>query len=378
MTITTESDYCLDYVLFVYNEAYEQEKFNRSLYGILGESVEVLNERSIGEVLKGLIDKIVTGIKNAWARFIKWAGDISTNNNKYLEKHKEVILNKKPLKATISSFNDYDITAIRTAKVPTYDEIKLQNAPSEKEDFISKFPELSKYYKDKEKSFSDNVKYFLRSSKEPHDVQATSLDMQKLYDYVYNYNTNIKNDIQNDINKLEEANKKSQFTIKKLMKRDSAKVTVKRTVNKTETTTDNKTAETSTTNTASSNNGNEQTNNEAFSFEKTLSYYFNEDGEGMNIKDAPDQEKVEKTDGGASTDTEAGKDKQLESAVKMYFTLCAELLGARLNTAQEAYKNYMRIIKWHVKKYVKDDEVPAQQPKETENKEENKTEEEKK
>ena len=69
--------------------------------------------------------------------------------------------------------------------------------------------------------------------------------------------------------------------------------------------------------------------------------------------------------------------------MKLYFTVCSELLGARLNVAQEAYKNYMRIIKWHVKKYVKNPEAGTteekpneekkteEQPKET-NKEEKK------
>ena len=362
------NDYCLDYFLFIYNEAYEQEKFNRSLSSVIGESVEVLTEKSIGETLKGWLDKIIQGIKSVWDRFVKWATDISTNNNKYLEKHKDVILNKKPLKATISSFNEYDIAAIKTANVPKYDEIKLQSVPTEKDDFISKFPEFSKYYKDKEKSFSDNVKYFLRKSKEPHDIQSTNLDMQKLYDYVYNYNTNIKNDIQKSINDLQEANKKSEFTIKKLMKKDPAKKTVEIKKN----TTDNKSE---TTDTGSADNK-DQSTEESFTFEKTISYYFNE----MDIKDDPNQPEVEKTDGGASTDTEAGKDKQLETAIRLYFTLSAELLGARLNTAQEAYKNYMRIIKWHVKKYVKDDEpAKEEKPQETaENKEEKKTEEEKK
>ena len=363
MTSVTISDYSLDYMLFVYNEAYEQEKFNRSLYAIIGESEEVNKKKSIGEILKSLIEKIITGIKNAWQRFIKWAGDMATNNNKYLEKHKDVILNKKPLKATISSFNDYNITAIRTIKVPEYNEIELQNAPSEKDEFISNYF-IKKYTGikyDKEKSFSDNIKYYLRSSKEPHDVQATELDMQKIYDYVYNYNTNTKNDIQNDINRLEEANKKSQFTIKKLMKNDSAKVTVKRTEG------DNKT-ETNKSSDSSSSDNKEQSTGESFTFEKTLSYYFNE----MDIKDDPNQEKVEKTETSSSTDTKTDENKQLETAVRLYFTVCAELLGARLNTAQEAYKNYMRIIKWHVKKYVKDDEQPKQeQPQETENKEEN-------
>ena len=361
MTIVTESDYCLDYMLFLYNEAYEQEKFNRSLSTIIGESVEVLNEKSIGETLKNWLNKIITGIKNAWQRFVKWAGDMATNNNKYLEKHKDVILTKKPLKATISAFNDYNIAEIKVAKVPKYDEIKLQSAPSEKEEFISKFPEFSKYFKDKEKSFSDNVKYYLRSSKEPHDIQSAQLDMQKMYDYVYNYNTNIKNDIQKDISSLEEANKKSEFTIKKLFKADKAKPNVKVTVNKS---TD--TASTDTTNNASSENKEQQSTGEAFTFTKTLSYYFNE----MDIKTAPGQD-VEKKETSDSTDTETGKDKQLETAIRLYFTLSAELLGARLNTAQEAYKNYMRIIRWHVKNYVKDDTVTTEeQPKNTEEKKE--------
>ena len=376
MTSVNKMDYSLDYMLFCFNEAYEQEKFNKNLSAVLNESVEVVLNESIGETLKGWLDKIYSAIINVWEKFLKAVNDFTTNNNKYLEKYKDIILNKKPLKATISGYTEYDTGAIKTADVPSFDEVKMKAAAAsgDKQDFIKAFPEFSKFNIDKEKSFSDNVKYCLKNKKEPHDIQANTLNMEILYNYTHNYNTEIKKDIMDSIDKLKASNKKAYLIVAKLGKGAKANVKIDKKTNTT-TSTDNTETKTDTTQTASTDN-NATEKQEAFNYNKTLSYYFE-----MDIKDDPNQEQPEKEE--APKEPTNDEDKKAENAVKLYFTVCSELLGARLNVAQEAYKNYMRIIKWHVKKYVKNPEAGTteekpneekkteEQPKET-NKEEKK------
>lgn len=368
MVYIDEHDYSFDYTLFAYSEALEQEKFNNSLNHMLDESAEILTE-SVGDTLKAFLDKITNAINGVWERFSKAMDDFATNNNKYLDKHKDVILNKEPLKATISAFNFYSIKDIKTADVPALDEAKLLTLPQDKEKFIKAIPEFSKFYIDTEKSFSDNVKFVLRGKKEPQDIKSSQLNKEQrqiMFDYVYNYNTNIKADINKSIDELKESNKKAYFIIKKLAK-PTKDGNVKSTINK-----DNKT-ETKTADTVKPEDTNKSDNNqgqekqESFTFGKTMSYYFNE----MDIKEDPNQPQPEKQETG-STDTNSGEDNKKANAMKMYFSVSSELLGARLNIAQEAYKNYMRIIKWHVKKFVKD-ETPKEDTtnKDTENKEEN-------
>ena len=367
MTSVNKMDYSLDYMLFCFNEAYEQEKFTKNLSTVLLDesSTEILNEKSIGETLKGWLDKIVGAITAVAEKFMKAASDFFTNNNKYLEKYKDIILNKKPLKATISGFTEYDIPLIKTADVPTFDELKMKNAAAtgDKQDFIKAFTEFSKFNIDKEKSFSDNVKHCLKSKKEPHDIQANTLDMKALYSYVYNYNTEIKKDIMDSIDKLKASNKRAYMIVAKLGKGAKANVKIDKKANTTST--DNTETKTDTTQTDSTDN-NATEKQEAFNYNKTLSYYFE-----MDIKDDPNQEQPEKEE--APKEPTNDEDKKAENAVKLYFTVCSELLGARLNVAQEAYKNYMRIIKWHVKKYVKNPDE-AKTDSDT-SKEENKTEE---
>ena len=364
MVFINENDYSFDYMLFICEQVYEQRKFNDSLCSILGESSEIITE-SASDKLKAFLEKVLSGVSTVATKFISVMDKLATDNNTYLEKHKKIILNKEPLKADISAFNDYDISAIKTADVPTYDESKIKTSPSEKEEFIKYFAEFSKFYQDKEKNFSDNVKFVLRGKKEPYTVQASSLDMEKMYNYVYNYNTNIKQDINESIDKLLKESKGRAFdVIAKLAKSGKNKVNSKvddsndksddsKSSDAGDKSTDTKSDNTKTSTTDTSSDT--KSNKESFNYNKTLSYYFNE----MDIKDAPDQEQPEKV---GNVDDENGN---LEDGTKMYFSLSAELLGARLNIAQEAYQNYMRIIRWHVKKYVKDDE-------ESENKEENK------
>ena len=347
MTSVNKMDYSLDYMLFCFNEAYEQEKFTKNLSTVLLDesSTEILNEKSIGETLKGWLDKIYGAIINVWEKFLKVMNDLTTNNNNYLKKYKDIILTKKPLKATISGYTEYDTSAIKTADVPSFDEVKMKAAAAsgDKQDFIKAFPEFSKFNIDKEKSFSDNVKYCLKNKKEPHDIQANTLNMKDLYSYVFNYNNEIKKDIMDSIDKLKASNKRAYMIVAKLGKGAKANVEIDKKTNTTST--DNTETKTDTTQTDSTDN-NATEKQESFNYNKTLSYYFE-----MDIKDDPNQEQPEKEE--APKEPTNDEDKKAENAVKLYFTVCSELLGARLNVAQEAYKNYMRIIKWHVKKYVK-------------------------
>ena len=53
------------------------------------------------------------------------------------------------------------------------------------------------------------------------------------------------------------------------------------------------------------------------------------------------------------TETDSDEFKKDEKATKLYFNICSEFLAVKLSVAQEAYKTYIKIIKWHGSKYIK-------------------------
>ena len=343
MVSSNREDYQFQYDLFLMNEAYETSKMELILNNsILNESsVELLTEGAV-EKLKEFITNIVTAIANAWDRFVVNMDKFATENNKYLEKYEKIIKGNKPKDVKISNFYKYDIAKIKGSKIPDSNIMNTIEATDKKE-VIKSISEFKDFMVKDDQSFTDNVKFVLRGAAEAGEVKGSELKMTEMYDYVHNYNQNIKTAIQADLDRIKEGNNKAFTIINSMKTRAQAKV-----------------------------------NKESFDYSETIKKYFLEADDdtkeekpasGIKIEEEPekDSEKGKETgtdSKGTSENTEDGAPKKDENAIKMYFNICSEFLGARLSIAQEAYKTYMKIIKWHVKNYVKEDEATETKPEE--------------
>lgn len=350
--IINREDYCLEYALFLVNETYEQEKIVSIMNStLLAESVNKLDyvtEASL-DSLKAFIDKIVQSIADAWGKFINNAQDFFLANDKYLTKYENIILKNKVAKGTLKDFYNYDLDKIKNFNIPNFDYDRLTTVITEDEaeskaKFISEY--FSDFNKDEKLSFSNNVKNILHGG-DAVEMQTTELKMKDIYDYAKGYKTTIVAAINKDIDKLKEANTKAYSIINKMKTKSTDKVDIK---------------------------------SESYDFNSTINYYFAEtdiidaepEKETGNSNASTSNPEDPKSDNSATT-TEPDEFKKDEKTTKIYFNICSEFLAAKLSVSQEAYKTYMKIIKWHVKHYIKDvsstDDTTKVEPTATDNKE---------
>ena len=349
----TLEEYDLSYQRYLANSIENQEMIN-NIYGSLNESgeLEPVTEGVI-DTIKGFIQKIMDAIAKVWEKFVKAVNNLFTNNNHWLTKYKDIILNKKPIDATLNDFYDYDVEKIKSTDVPKLDDpIKLELDTKEK--YIDSVQMFKEMMKDDKQSFMDNVKAVLRGG-DKKTISSNQLDMKKMYEYCMNYNKEIKDKIYQSIDNLKESNKKAFNICNKLARGAKSTFKAKDNVQKTE----EKPAEGNTNNTTQEPEKKEETtNNASFTYADTMAYYFNEEVGIENKEDAP----ADKKDDNAATNTatDGNQDqkaddetKKTEAAIKAYFNACSEFLGAKLNIANEAYKTFIKIMKWHVKNYDK-------------------------
>ena len=290
----TLEEYDLSYQRYLANSIENQEMIN-NIYGSLNESgeLEPVTEGVI-DTIKGFIQKIMDAIAKVWEKFVKAVNNLFTNNNHWLTKYKDIILNKKPIDATLNDFYDYDVEKIKSTDVPKLDDpIKLELDSKEK--YIDSVQMFKEMMKDDKQSFMDNVKAALRGG-DKKTISSDQLDMKKMYEYCMNYNKEIKDKIYQSIDNLKESDKKAFNICNKLARGAKSTFKAKDKVQKTE----EKPAEGNNNNaTQEPEKKEETTNNASFTYADTMAYYFNEEVGIENKEDAP----ADKKDDNATTNT---------------------------------------------------------------------------
>lgn len=99
-----------------------------------------------------------------------------------------------------------------------------------------------------------------------------------------------------------------------------------------------------------------QAQNASFSYEDTMTYYFNE----VEIKQdgSPNANGVPKNQAAANADNQKAEanakkeqDAKISKAVKSYIKANSQMLSAKMNIAVEAYRQSTKILKWYVTQY---------------------------
>ena len=386
MILTEENAYSLDYALFLYNEACNQFDFTMSL--LEEENAASGNENTKSEqdpekkadLFEKFINKLIDALGKVVAKFFKNVTDFTGKNKKYLETYKDIILEKPPIKAKITDFNDYNLKLLEKMQFPEVNSTKLLNAQSDKESIIKITPEFNKFYKDHQKSLGENVKFVLRGgSGNPHDIDSSQLNMRAMYNFIFEYNNEIDKIVNDIVDEVKEEAKRSINTIRKkaralkMQLKNKIQTGPKNTNDANNTTTQASTQQSTdtqqsstTSNDTAGNDNNDTASYRLESYNDTFSYYFNE----MEIHTSKkDKENVETMYDRGVVDVEAsdhGLYPLLEANNRIYFSLCMEYVSAILTISEEVYKNYMRIIKWHVANYVPSSEVKRMTSKEHE------------
>lgn len=370
----------LNYGFFLAEQQYEDERLRDYIEGCVSlangrnvvREMTYINE-AIGETIKGFFTKILNVIKSIWAKFVESLDRLIHNTQEYLTKYKDIILKKKAPDVTYTMYNYPEgLKTLVNAAVPQFNYQLMQNYldGEHQEKFLKQYsPFKDCLVPNSDATYPEQYKATFRNGKgkadEKIEIAASDINMKDVYDYCYNYKS-IKDKLQKDINTIDKAAVDANNIIAKRQKdKTGQKLVSPEELEKDENKVDGKTEEVKT--------GNESTTiyNRTTRFINELQVNSNDNGDGnttntqkvqdtsaasstfkannTNIQQAPDNNK-EQSDNALNNVT--GEVDTIVKQINVYFDSAKELLGAKQTVCEEIFKEYMAIIKYHVRYYV--------------------------
>lgn len=372
-----------------------------------------INE-TVGETVKGFFTKILNFIKSIWAKFVESLDRLIQNTQDYLTKYKDIILKKKAPDVTYTMYNYPEgLKTLVNAAVPpfNYETMKAYLDGEHQEKFLKQYsPFKDCLVPNSDATYPEQYKATFRNGKgkadEKIEIIASDLNMKDIYDYCYNYKS-VKDKLQKDINTIDKASVDANNIIAKRQKdKTGQKLVDPEELKKDEEKTEGKTSDNGQGGTAGgkapdsgqggTGGGNPSANGQggtggvnpsangqggagsvnasAAIYDRT-SRFVNELKVTSNDGDGTPTQKVQDTSAQSSTfkanntniqQAEDGNKEQSDNAlntvtgevdaivkqINIYFDSAKELLGAKQTICEEIFKEYMAIIKYHVRYYV--------------------------
>lgn len=322
-------------------------------------NIVAINEAKITEKIKARWLKFVAFIKGIAAKFMESITNAVYSEKDYLDKYKEIILRREPKSdAEYSYTGNYEegIKRMINTTVPLFDYDKYEkelNAESDK-DLIEKIMSgKSGFDYDETESPEEMFKsYFLALDEGTQEGKMSDLNMTDIFNFCYNI-SQCERMVKNDLNKIESSTNNIKNEINKIVN-------------------DNKSNQTSTTNTTTTNTGNGNQGDNTGSTNESA-YFTEADGDdkakdpakGSDLKistvaakkmgsteDASDDDKKDAANRGA----EAVKDNDdatnvINKAAERWIRVCKAIVSAKLTAYERIAKDYMQLIRYHVRSY---------------------------
>lgn len=194
------------YYQFLIENTIEAEKlrgFTKTLFAANeGASITSLYaiQEDVGDKIRNIWDKFIAFINRVWAKFMDYANRVIQSDKGYLEKYKEVILNKAPNDVDIQMRNYANgIHNMTQVMIPPF--IGVQDKmPTDSADASFK-QQLIPAYKDLNQDWSSFCTAYFQGGPDKIDTNLKQLNMTDLYNYCHDYS------------KIEAVIKKDQTTI---------------------------------------------------------------------------------------------------------------------------------------------------------------------
>lgn len=329
-------------------------------------AIQSINESAI-DTIKAAIRKILSAIASIWKKFVERANELLTTDLAYLEKYKNIILNKPPKSKDITMYK-YDHDALKIP-VPQFDYnnaklqewLHIESSEEAEKQFASYFLGSAKVNTDLDlkEAFEQRIR-----GENQVEIDGKNLDMKKLYDFCVNYKNTVKI-IENDTNIIA----KSEGLVNKILGDLASKIRDE----------DNKP---SNQNDNDTNTNNKPITNNSKLAESRIVYsnvygaYITEAdkqviGATKEDKSSSDNKATGNSivNNGLSNKTGnlskniasdmngiADKNKKNFDAISknaaVFFRCCGNIVAAKQTVCQEMQKNYMAIIRAHVRDYV--------------------------
>lgn len=354
------------------------------------EKFQVISEGFSDKVKEGLL-KLKNTIIRLWNKFVESSRNLITRDKTYLEKYKDIILKKKLRDVKFEMYNYPEgIKLLINSKMPPFDYNKLKNDLNSKGEFNLLFLKSIGLNLPKEiLTNDDNVDTYggcvllFRGGDEQIEINSNTLNMTDLYNYCYNYKDMVAL-IQKDIKFVEESYNKFVTLIDKAARKE--KINQKK--EEEEKQQEEKLKKEQEANSKDSGSKNvsidgEEKANSLDIHENSATYsivkgtYLNEvkinstGDSGVKSKgnDAANPNKYRKmsnkNDDGTTVknsiddfDKEDTSDELLKKA-KVYYSVVSDFLAAKKFVSEECYKEYMTIIKYHIRYFLKTENNPG-------------------
>lgn len=301
-----------------------------------------LYEAKLGDKVKSGWNKFINFIKSTFAKFMESMTSILSDEKGYLEKYKDIIL-KKTLKIEYSYTGDYaeGIKRINNTQLPVfnygqhsntlkqdgYGPIMKQLVPNLEYDDGATLAEMCK-------------SYFLVTNSGQKDVNAQNPpNMTDMYNFCYNFNK-IKSICDKDISHLENSTTAINNAIRAKLN-EAVNILLQEADGE-------------------NNNNNQQNNNN----NNTNADPNTTSNPNLNIKNTNptanassynnrDQVSDEEKNKNAEDVKNAGeKSEDIDTMVNKWITVCRNIITAKWTAAEQIAKDYMAIIRAHVRSYV--------------------------
>lgn len=331
-------------------------------------NIRVLQEGKITNKIKNVWKRFIAFIKGLFAKFMESMSNILLSEKKYLEKYKDIILNKKPKEDMEYSYTgNYNtgINRLNNTEVPIFDYSKYKNELEEEDDgaLVNRIMQGKDFNYDDGATLAEQFKsYFLALDEGQKTGKFSELNMKEIYDFCYNFNK-IKGIVDKDINRLEASTRAIEAAIKKELNATNNDAAGDK-VDKQETnTTTNTASEKTDSNGAKTADKNSSATAEASIFteaDKKASSTGLEIGKTSSdptSKMSSTKDKDEKAEGNAvANSADAAKtgnkaESDISNAANKWIKICRPLIAAKLTASEQIAKDYMAIIRAHVRSY---------------------------
>lgn len=333
-----------EYKSFVSNQLIEQAKMERYIKEcvLIGESkntiknIDILNE-SVTDKIKEAFKKIMETIGKMWGKFLEAMNNLISNNRSYLEKYKDIILKKKLRNdATYKMYNYSEgLNRMIQTPVPAFNYESMKDILDDQDKFISSNQYLSKCKsKDSDSAFIDQCKAYFRGGADTTDIAATKLNMTDIFNYCYNYESKMKPLLEKDLNQIKAAANDAADTIDKAEREKNSQPTAESYIH-----------------------GEKYYSYvyEDYIEELDISYGDNKSTGGgdetnaaKNMKNIDGESPEKDAQNTALKKDESSYDEKIKR-IQTYLNVCGGLLAAKQTVAEAMFKDYMQIIKAHVR-----------------------------
>lgn len=353
--------------------------------GDINSKLDVLTE-SVFDKVKEVWDKFLAFIKRIWAKFTETMMSVFDVDKPYLEKYRDIILKKPMLSGTTVSMRNYQIDLIIKSALEPFDYNMMKDDLADRSKLTHRFIDAFKV-EDSTEDLSGWCKgYFCGGQEDAQEIDGDKINLSTFYDYCYTWKDKMLPALNKDITAINNSTTKAMNLVKNAEKdkpkaEEPAKATeAPKANNQTQQQAPNQNSAAANQTAANSGVKDQNASGNLFGdvdisryshlYEAEVKTTTTTSGSAVTTKgttvggDQTAAAAVKSTAVDANKTTVDGGTDDIEALKKLidnYSYVASKIAAAKLTVSEWAYKEYMQVIKAHVKQQLGNkEETPDQ------------------